>query len=99
MSDTVWTKQDWQAEVTNGDTNLGFDEWKEHKAEEALPIADTSHVTKVGGQIAFLLESIAHLSDHPTIRANTVNILVAANIVRKATPKQLMDAITEVARG
>jgi hypothetical protein len=25
--------QDWQYEVTNGDTVLGFEEWKQHRAE------------------------------------------------------------------
>lgn len=26
-------KQDWQYEVANGDTVLGFEEWKEHRKE------------------------------------------------------------------
>ena len=25
---------DWQYEVANGDTRLGFDEWREHQAEQ-----------------------------------------------------------------
>lgn len=31
-----WTLEDWQYEVANGDTVLGFHEWRQHNAEAEL---------------------------------------------------------------
>ena len=43
--------------------------------------------------IAFVLESIAHLNDDPAIRKYAAHILVAALLVRGCTEEQLAEAL------
>lgn len=62
----------------------------------AVPECAERSARQAGKTLAFLIETIAHLSDHPTIRANTRNLLIAAKILRNTTDRQLLDAAAEL---
>lgn len=52
-------------------------------------------VPRAQDRIAFVIETIAHLSDHPTIRQYTRWLLVGANLCRMATEEQLERAMKQ----